>query len=275
MISTNPIQFTSIEEVINNFDYYKEIFLKDGLLFFKDANLSFEDQQIIHKGLQQKFNCIEYKNKYVENHGSYDKVPQNYKPDEIMLDWHVEHPYYIVPIGFATWRMYNFKTDPENGKTYFVDTENLFNMLPKDWQEFLKTCTESNSLEAVGNTKNEHNSIGYHWINKNPVIRTAWVKDTTANVKLKLVNGNVPTETEIEHYKNIIEFIRKEVSTNLDIRIVHKWSEGDLLVPDMYKMCHSVTGGFDPKDREFSGMWGYYNIDNVSKLEGLEHEYVE
>lgn len=275
MIYTNPIEFTSIDEVIENFDYYKKIFLNDGLLLFRNANLSFEEQEIIHNKLEKKFNCIEYKNTYVENHGNNGLVPKKFGPDDIMLDWHVEHPYYIIPIVFSTWRMYNFKTDPENGKTYFVDMENLFNILPKDYQEFLKLCNESNTLENRGNIKNEHNSIGYHWINNNPVVRTACLVDSKANLKLRYFDGRLPTEKEIIEHKNIMHFVREEIYHNLDIRIVHKWNEGDLLVPDMYKMCHAVTGGFLPQDREFSGMWGYYNIDNVTEVDGLSYEYVK
>lgn len=275
MIYTNPIEFTSIDDIIDNFTYYKEIFLRDGLLLFRNANLSLEEQELVHNGLEKKFGCIQYINKYIENHGNHGKVPQEPGPDGIMLEWHVEHPYYIVPIGFSTWRMYNFKTDPENGKTYFVDMEHLFNMLPKDHQEFLKLCSESNALEARGNITNYHDTIGYHWINGNPVIRTACVVYPNADLKLRYFDGRPPTEQEIAEHKNILDFVRKQIYENLDIRIVHKWNEGDLLVPDMYKLCHAVTGGFDPKDREFSGMWGYYNIDNVTELNGFNLDLIQ
>ena len=259
MIDTKPIEFTSVNEVLENFQYYKNIFMKDGILLLRNANLSNEQHRILHEGIKKQFGCSENEAKYVENHEKNERRPSA-GPDDIFLDWHVEHPYYIVPIIFGTWNMYNFKTDPENGKTYFVDMELLFKSLPDDEQDFLIKCVEENAFtKGRDNLKNEHGVIGYHWFNDNPVIRTAWLMDKNANVKLKTFDGKLPTEEQFLKYEKLLTKIKKEVLDNTEIRIVHKWQQGDLLVVDIYKMCHAVTGGFDPADREFAGMWGFYH----------------
>jgi hypothetical protein len=42
---TNPITFTSLEEIKNNFSFYKDKFYNDGILVLRDANLNYEDQE--------------------------------------------------------------------------------------------------------------------------------------------------------------------------------------------------------------------------------------
>lgn len=256
ILDTHHIEFTSIEDIDYNFEFYKKLFLKHKVIAFSNANLSHSDHIRMHGILKKNFGCIDIDTEYVENHAA-SVTRDSCGPDDIMLDWHVEHPYYEVPIVFSTWNMHKFKTDQENGKTYFVDMELLFKSFSEEDQEFLKKCVEKNSLETTNNIKNEHSTIGYHWITSNPVIRTAWLIDTKANVQLHTFDGNNPTQSEIDRYTKLIQLIRHKVSNDLDIRIVHKWQQGDLLLVDIYKMCHAVTGGFDPEDREFTGMWAY------------------
>ena len=38
--------------------------------------------------------------------------------------------------------------------------------------------------------------------------------------------------------------------------MVHKWQEGDLAVPDLYKLAHSVSGGFVENQRTLQGQFG-------------------
>jgi alpha-ketoglutarate-dependent taurine dioxygenase len=259
IMETYRIEFTSIEDIEYNFDFYKNLFLQHKVIAFNGANLSKNNHDKLHTMLKEKFGCMDINTEYVENHAASTRR-ETCGPDDVMLDWHVEHPYYKVPIVFSTWNMHKFTTDSENGKTYFVDMELLFNSLSEEDQDFLKKCIEENKLDASDNVKNIHGVIGYHWLNHNPVIRTAWLMDAKANTELKTFDGNEPTLDQINKYKNLIKLIRDKVLNDLDIRIVHKWKQGDLLMVDIYKMCHAVTGGFDPKDREFTGMWGYLDF---------------
>jgi hypothetical protein len=38
--------------------------------------------------------------------------------------------------------------------------------------------------------------------------------------------------------------------------MVLKWQQGDLAVPDLYKLAHSVSGGFTKNQRTLSGQFG-------------------
>jgi alpha-ketoglutarate-dependent taurine dioxygenase len=262
MILTNPIEFTSIDEVVNNAQYYKELFLKEKVLVFRNANLSNSDHQNFHDQLREKFGWHTKEDRsYTESHKRLIDNPNNQhkvKNNEIMLSWHVEHPYYTNPIVIATWNMHKFNTDSENGKTYFVDTELLFSKLSNDDQEFMKKWITEEPVSERSGIKQENKIIGYHWINNNPVIRVSHLGKTGEDfVRLKFVDDKNPTEKEYLEYIKIMKWIRNEILNNEDIRIVHRWKQGDLLIPDMYKLCHAVTGGFDPADREFTGIWGY------------------
>jgi alpha-ketoglutarate-dependent taurine dioxygenase len=261
MISTIPINFTSIQEVVDNYEYYKNIFLKEKVLVFRNANLSPLEHQELHDKLREKFIWhTKTTRSYTENHGrliNNENRKHKVGSDDIMLTWHVEHPYYSNPIVIATWNMHKFNTDSENGKTYFVDMEDLFARLSKENQEFIKSWTTEEDVSEQQGVKKENKVIGYHWINNNPVIRLSHLEDDDFYPKLKYINNRDPKISEYDKYVEIMKWIKNEVIYNEDIRIVHKWKQGDLLIPDMYKLCHAVTGGFSPEDREFDGLWGY------------------
>jgi alpha-ketoglutarate-dependent taurine dioxygenase len=260
MINTSPITFTSIDEISNNIDLYKNIFVRDGILVLRDANLSHREHVDLHNVFRDSFGWHTNSTfSYTENHSRLTKDSSKYVSDnnEVMLFWHVEHPHYANPIVASTWNMYKFTTDSENGKTYFVDMEKLFIRLPEEYKDFAKRCLLYNTYN-----KTIYNFIGYHWISNNPVIRTSNIYQGLDKV-IDPVSSDIvdPTEDDFLIYKKMSSWIQKEVTTNLDIRIVHKWKQGDIVMPDMYKMCHAVTGGFDSKDREFTGIWGYRSND--------------
>jgi alpha-ketoglutarate-dependent taurine dioxygenase len=264
MIHISPIDFTSINEISNNIDFYKNLFTKDGILIFRDANLSHEEHMEFHNMLKNNFGWyLNAENYYTEDHSrlTTDSLRNITDNNKVMLPWHVEHPHYSNPIVAATWNMHKFNTDPENGKTFFVDMEKLFISMSDEYKNFAKQCIISNTYKDK-----TYNLIGHHWINNNPVIRMSYIfEDLTQFLDLVTVNGKIPTEDDINLYKNMMYWIQKEITTNLDIRIVHKWKQGDIVMPDMYKMCHAVTGGFDSQDREFTGIWGHQS-SNFEKI---------
>jgi len=260
MINTDPIDFISIEEVSKNIDFYKNIFINNGILVFRDANLSHEKHVELHNVLRDSFGWYSYlNNSYTEDHNrlTSDNLTNVTDNNKVILNWHVEHPSYSNPIIAATWNMHKFTTNPENGKTYFVDTEKIFISLPEKYKEFSKKC-------SLSHNKITHDLIGYHWISNNPVIRLSNISPYS---KLELFDKRKPTKDEIKTYEEMMNFIQEQILYNLDIRIVHKWKQGDIVMPDMYKMCHAVSGGFDSKDRQFTGIWGY-RYNDFKELEG-------
>jgi alpha-ketoglutarate-dependent taurine dioxygenase len=262
--------FVNTEHVFDNIIFYKNTFLDNGVMAFRNANLSHEEHITVHNILGKQLGSHKETGKegYTENHsrlyGGTKIRPSN---DEILLPWHIEHPHYQNPIVLGTWNMHKFTTNSENGKTYFVDNEFLYEQMPDSFKEFSKKCT---ILNPVGKEVfKEHELIQNHWITENPVIRIGHLfnisdlKVETAKLnnfqKLYKFEGRDPIENEYEYYFEIMKWIRDQLYNNLDIRIVHKWQQGDLVVSDMYRMCHAVTGGFESKDREFTGIWGRKN----------------
>lgn len=258
MKQLSSLPFKSIDDILLNNQYYKEKLLKDSVLVFKNANLSYEQQDYLHRELSSLWGLYvnnSGKHSYVENHDHNDKV-YTATADEIMLQWHVEHVYSPNPICFGTWNMYKFKTNSENGKTLFLDTSKIYLRLPKDWQEFLaKSYSDVGAMND--RDKDLYPIIRNHWINNSPVIRMHIVEDSKKVGDLKYFDGRTPTEEEKVKFKEICQFINDEVWNNVDDKLFHKWDEGDLLIPDVFKLAHAVTGGFDPSDREFSGMWAH------------------
>jgi alpha-ketoglutarate-dependent taurine dioxygenase len=260
MINTRPIEFKSINEIVDNYKKYKEIFMEDSVLVFRNANLSYDDQVVLHRELGKYFGWHTFTeedgntSKYVEDHSKNMNVGK-VSGDEIMLRWHIEHLHYDNPIVAATWNMITFNTNENNGKTYFVDSEKIYNSMPSDWKNFLESCTINGKHFNVENFK----LIKNHWITGNKVIR---MKVSVAEEKtqdLFFINNNVPTEEDVTNFNKILLWFGNQVINNEEIRIVHKWQQGDIVIPDLFKLAHAVTGGFDPIDRKFIGVWGYKN----------------
>jgi alpha-ketoglutarate-dependent taurine dioxygenase len=283
MKNTQPIDFPGIENILKNIDLYKKKFLKDSVIVFRNANLTYDEQSYFHNELSKLLNyniILKEDNKadmYLENHAK-TILTKSAQKDDILLSWHLEHVYYKNPIVISTWNMTKFTTDSENGKTYFLDCEKAYNEMPEDWKNFLIRCKVSQSLKQSPDIptkwdsertkiadkdwqENNYCPVSKHWITENSTLRLAIVKeDSSILYTLVSVDDRDPTELEIKLFEEIFTWFAKYVYTNEDEKIVHKWKQGDLLIVDIFKLAHAVTGGFNPDDREFIGMWGYKNL---------------
>ena len=122
MIYTSPIDFTNMEEIFSNIEFYKNTFIRDGILVFRNANLSHEEHVELHNILKDSLGWyLNSSHSYTEDHSRLTTDPSRNINDNnrVMLAWHVEHPHYSNPIVAATWNMHNFNTDSENCKTLF------------------------------------------------------------------------------------------------------------------------------------------------------------
>jgi alpha-ketoglutarate-dependent taurine dioxygenase len=258
MIHTAPIEFTTIEDIVDNYKKYKDVFVNDSILVFRNANLSYEEQIVLHKKLGECFGWHTFDAedgstaKYIENHSNNINV-KKVNGDEIMLNWHIEHLHYSNPIVAATWNMITFNTDTNNGKTYFVDSEKIYNRMPDEWKNFLEVCTINGKNFNADNFK----LVKDHWITGNKVVRMKVTDLKEGTEDLFMVNENTPTKEDVDLFNEILVWFGNEVINNEDIRIVHKWKQGDIVIPDLFKLAHAVTGGFDPADRKFIGIWGF------------------
>ena len=268
---TQPIEFPGIQAILDNVELYKHKFLDESIIVFRNANLSYDDQSFLHAELGKLFNYNvdiaegEKTAKYIENHSERPLI-ETATSDDILLPWHLEHLYSGNPKVISTWNMTKFTTDNENGKTYFIDCGKAYNAMPEEWKIFLNVCKINNPNPETDENLDNFSPVVSHWINDGLLLRLAPRKNKDSGTTLRSVYDREPTELEKTLFEEIFTWFGNYVYDNEEERIVHKWEQGDLLVVDIFKLAHAVTGGFSPADREFIGMWGFKNPNDVTNI---------
>jgi alpha-ketoglutarate-dependent taurine dioxygenase len=259
MIKTVPVEYKSIKDIVDNIDKYKEKFIEDSVLVFRNANLSFDEHVALHKHIGEAFGWHVQRDEthYKENHHRNQTLEVS-GAEDITLPWHVEHFYYSNPIVTGTWNMFHLNAVEGAGKTYFVDTSKVYELLDNEAKNFLSNCIlkikpEKQNLPFVNETK--YNTVLPHWLTNKPVIRMPLSK--RVDDEIFSVNGNDPTEKDYEIFRKSALKVIDLIENDESIRIVHNWRQGDLVLMDAFKLAHAVTGGFKPEDREFTGIWGH------------------
>jgi hypothetical protein len=261
-MNIKTVDFPGINSILSNAQFYKDKFINESIIVFRNANLSFDEQSELHNTLGKIFGWFTPKesndelSKYIEDHATNTRVGISTK-DEVMLSWHIEHVYYDNPILAGTWNMLVFNIDNENGKTYFVDSEKVYLSMSQENKDFLDKCIISAKDFGLEDVFTNFKPIQKHWLTGNPLVRVRIAENRESINNLVLFDGQEPTKDQDEKFKDIVWWFSNQVMNNEDIRMVHKWQKGDLVIPDMFKLAHAVTGGFDPIDRKFIGIWGY------------------
>lgn len=276
------IKFPGVEKVLSEWEKYRDIFIEDGIIAFRDAFVSFEDQKILMDGLGEKLGW-KVANPYNEDHNTLGKQTN----DHCILNWHVEHSYWENPICAAAWNMHTFKEEnPKNGRTLFYPMDKYFDNLSDEDKEFavsayIRVYHQEEGTFNLTEFVNPHKNweVGEEWIANRPIavdhfitgkktyrIATFGLQDYDIGTMTCLdnINGQLPTEEQILRYKKQTMEAKYKVAKNLasetdDICLIHEWQEGDLLIPDLFKMAHSITGGFDSRKRKFRGWWATKN----------------
>jgi alpha-ketoglutarate-dependent taurine dioxygenase len=157
--------------------------------------------------------------------------------------------------------MQKFKCSPDVGMTYFMDSRDVYEMLfSPEVKEFLKKSKASWKAIYSGGRQiiNEANVVASHWLDGRDQIRLEMHQ--LSSLELSKFEDKEPTSGQKEHFQDLVSKFISEVYHNEDLRIVHKWHEGDILIPDLHALAHAVTGGFSPEEREFVGFWCYSHI---------------
>lgn len=272
MILVNTTEFISIEEIKSNSEKYKDIFLKDKIIVFRNANLNKEQQT----DLMEFFGDILgwYPNSsnrspsdYVEDHHKHMANGRYATKDQLMLNWHTEHvENENDAFHGATWRMEKFNCPEDSGHTYFVDMTEMYASLNKEDKEFLDKCItyltvteatyDKDNRRTIKEVKQSFNTVSQHPITGEKTLRVHLASPFPEFISLQKFDGRDPVTEEINRFNGLIRWVCNEVWTNEDIRMVHKWQEGDLAVPDLYKLAHSVSGGFIENQRTLQGQFG-------------------
>jgi alpha-ketoglutarate-dependent taurine dioxygenase len=271
MILVNKIDFISIDEIKSNPEKYKEIYLRDKIIVFRNANLTKEEQKDLMIFFGDTLNWYPnsknpYAPDYIEDHHKHMLVGKDVGKDELMLAWHIEHVQDEENSHHgATWRMEKFDCPADSGHTYFVDMTKMFKDLNKKDQDFLSKCI--NKLETVTHTyvgeektdvtiSKDFSCVNFHPITGEKTVRIWLFAQHSTSCSLSKIDNREPNEEEKARHKDLTQWIRNQVWENKDIRMVLKWEEGDLAVPDLYKLAHSVSGGFTKNQRTLSGQFG-------------------
>lgn len=253
MIKVKTIEFPGYDELKNNFNKYREIFLKDQILAFRNANVDREMQRkimyLFGDNLGWTPNSLNTKDsEYTETHHAHIDKRGNASKEELILEWHQEHVENNQDIFVSgMWNMELFECDEDSGKTYFVDMSKIYNNFIQEDRDFLDKC--------IGYCEGEiYKLVSNHWITNEKTIRTFFA--TIENVHLHLIDNRIPTDLEIDKFNLLHDQIITQVWLNKDIRMEHSWKQGDLVIPDLFKLAHSVSGGFDKSQRRLEGIFG-------------------
>lgn len=264
-----PVLITSKEELKSRLQEILDIQRRDSIVAIRGLNLTEEEQLQLAKNLGDLSgwypnNSELFNHKYVENHSSSSTV-QNSTGDEVILKWHLERVDYddYIPIVAGVWNMRIFNCDQESGKTYFIDSRKIFKeAFSEEEKEFLrKSRSFWQDAESAAARENRTTTVQKHWLTGEEQIRVE--VNYPSSIELDTFDGKVPTSDEQFKFNQLINKFCKEVYENEDLRLVHKWQKGDILIPDLFSLAHAVTGGFDPKNREFTGYWCYLSSPTV------------
>jgi alpha-ketoglutarate-dependent taurine dioxygenase len=260
----DPLVFNSKSELYENLDEVVDRFRSDAIVGIRGLRLSEEEQLQLVRDLGDVVgwfpkNSENFNHKYIENHSS-NRWVEGSTGDQVILDWHLEHVDYddYIPIVAGVWNMQNFKGSSDNGKTYFIDARKVYELATSEEdKEFLKKsrATWPEEYEKDVYTKCYVDAIQSHWLSEEPQIRLELTHIDEA--ELHEFNGDTPTEEEKARFKEVALRFSDQIWNNEELRIVHRWEEGDILIPDLFALAHAVTGGFKSEEREFTGFWCY------------------
>jgi len=245
----NTLPFDLIKRDI---DKYFDIFLKYGLVCFKDSSINILEQKEITELFAKKLNCNYVSSQDNEDHSfTFDKTNKLISKNELFIPWHIEHVQKERSQIAASWNMLLFECSSGVGDTGFINAINLYNNMPDKWKLFLNEC------DVINKSRNylPRKCIQNHIVKDEKILRLSPNNEDI----LYAVNKNKPSEKDIELFNEIVDWYLKEVNNNVEIQNWWQWSKGDLLIVDLSCMIHAVKGGFTPDQRIFSRYWIFIN----------------
>lgn len=268
---------TTYQHIIDNLDEYIENFLQEGILAFRELHATEQQQRTILAYFGDKLGWLPNKkypktHRYLENHDNALTVYANKSKDDLIVLWHLEHCSVKHSQSAAAWNMLRFDCDSSCGTTGFIDASKIYEDMPKEWQVFLDKCmirdhmygylaeefeetSQFKSLDGFTYTSHPRKAVLDHPTRRIKVCR---INPILVPADLISVDGLKPSDDDLSLFSDIWDFYHKEIWENPDRAMWWQWKKGDLIIPDLSVMIHSVRGGFNFNEREFVGYWAYY-----------------
>lgn len=166
-------------------------------------------------------------------------------------------------------------TNPKAGNTHFVDSNELYESLPDEDKDFL-----SKSIVIWDKPIGPRSGFGPYYtkaldtnkVNGKTVVRLETDSGCTIPVSLYLFDGIEPSKEQKDKFLSILSSIKQKLNTDTSIRYEQEWQQDDVIIVDLFRMYHAVTGGFSYGERKFHGTFtrpAGYTSDLYDSLEKL------
>lgn len=265
MIQIKTIEYPGKQEIFDNFEKYKNIFLEDGVIPFRNANCQREEQEEIVKFFGDRLGWwpnskFDRDSNYEETHEKHMQEQNINDNNSLMLGWHLEHVQLKQDIYVgASWCMNLFRCNPEAGKTYFFNMLKFYRSLSEEDKDFLKKSEVKISKywgahdELDDQPEEVYSLVQKHWLHNEDTLRL--FLGSLDDTSLYKFDGSTPTKEQEQRLIEILTRIIDFVKHSQDFKMVHRWQEGDMLISDMFVMAHAVSGGFKQGERRLDGIF--------------------
>ena len=268
MLEIPTINVSSLEDAVSKKKKIVETFLSEGILKLQGCKFTQSDQLLIAREigdiLDWNVNSESVTNPPKEplldrwafeaGHSDNPAVENSY-PDDYLLGWHIEQVFYIDPFLAGFWNMHHIGYDNKMaGRTLFADSIGLYSELSYEDQDFLSHCVVIWD-KPIGPDRGfgpfYTKAIDFHPNTGEPVIRLETDTGTLIPLELYKFKNEDPTADETDRFNQIFSWLRDRLDKDTSIRYEQQWEEGDLVIVDLFRMYHALTGGFGEGQRKF------------------------
>jgi alpha-ketoglutarate-dependent taurine dioxygenase len=245
-------------DIINNIEYYADLFLSQGILIFKGLNPTKKEEMDLMYALQKYTGWFTDFACHDEDHELTFRIYGDFllSKEELFIPWHIENVRKENYQTGALWHMLKYDCDSDCGQTGFVNMVDVFSTMPDSWKEFLLSCKVSTLGELSSDYVKQRNIVIPHNVTKKLIYRPNFFVNVEA---LTSVADTVPLDEDIVLYNHIVDWTKKQVCHSPSNQFWFKWEVGDTIIIDLLVMAHAVRGGFNLGQRSFSRIWAYKN----------------
>jgi len=287
----------TIEDVESNPSEFIDIFREHGLIGFRDSNCvdpavdpirlldAFAQELSWTPHPAQPDGSLSGSWGYLQQ---YDDVLAEREVDvsEDLIQWHIEGISKLRTQAAAAWFMYKFSAAPGTGSTGFVDMSKLLDKMPDNFREIAERAatvhyppfpsttediesfrTQRDNLRNVlavpaGDGRDvlafprqvveHHPDFGFDVLRLCPC--REWFG---CQHHIYSIDGERPEANDLDLFFRMQDWVNREIVSVKENQIFWDWAEGDVVIPDLFRMAHGVRGGFTPGQRYFQGYWAF------------------